>query len=468
MSLRSRLTLLYSTVLGTTLLLMALLLYVFMASNLMAGVDKEIAQQSREVLLSIRIVDRFPFPLEEVVLPDVDVFAAPDTYLQVVNTRGKIIARSQNLAGQSLPFSLRTITKGQDGKEFYQTFRYENARLRVINHPLIIKGNYLGIIQVGRSLIAVDQALNRLKLLLIIGSFLAIAVAATSGWYLSKVALRPVTEISKIATEIAKTGDMTRRINYRGPKDELGHLADTFDAMVSKLEKAYQRLQESHSAQKRFVADASHELRTPLTTIRGNVEFLQKIGNSDPEITKDILKDIESEAERMSRLIQDMLALARADAGFQLQKSPQSLHEILIKVIRSVERWDVSQTFLTADLDKAKGITVNANKDYLQEAFFILLDNAFKYTPPEGKVTLEVLENPQEVGIAVRDTGIGISPDNLENIFKRFYRVDPSRKKGGTGLGLAICKWIVEQHEGRIEVESEPGKGSTFTIWLPI
>ena len=468
MSLKSRLTLLYTTVLGATLLLLALLLYIFMANNLMAGVDKEISQQSRQILRSIRIVDRFPLPLEQVVLPDVDVFASPDTYLQVLNTSGKIIAKSQNLAGQALPFSAETISTGQGGNKFYETFQYQSSRLRVINLPLIIKGDYLGIIQVGRSLIAVDQALNKLQLLLLSGSFLAMVIAATSGWYLSKVALRPVTEISRIARKIATTADMTRRINYGGPKDELGHLADTFDDMVSKLEKTYHKLQESHSAQKRFVADASHELRTPLTTIRGNVEFLQRIGNSDPAMVDDVLRDIESEAERMSRLIKDMLALARADAGFQLPKNPQSLHTILLKVIRAVEKWAVSHTLEIAGLDNAQFITVNANSDYLQVAFFTLLDNAFKYTSPEGKVTLEVLEKPQEIGIAVTDTGVGISPEDLEKIFTRFYRADPSRKRGGTGLGLAICKWIVEQHEGRIEVDSRVGKGSNFTIWLPL
>ncbi|MHB1167516.1 MAG: sensor histidine kinase [Carboxydocellales bacterium] len=467
LSLRTRLTVWYSTVLSLTLLAFGVFLYLFLSHNLHQEIDQSVTNQANQVVRSITVVGDYPFPLSQVILPNVDVFATPDTYLQVVNENGEVIARSDNLGNQVLPLSRQTLLYAVKGKGFYETIEVVDQRLRTFNLPLTYRNKTIGILQVGRSLVPVDRALGRLSFVLFFGGLGTVILAAALGWFLAGLALRPLDHLILAAADIQEARDLQRRIQYEGPNDEIGVLTATINDMLGRLHTAYQSLEAAIATQKRFVSDASHELRTPLTTIRGNIELLQKMGDIDPEARQEVLADIAGETERMTRLVNDLLALARADAGLDMPKTSISLPELLEDLYRQVRLLPGKASFQGIDPSIAAGISVNANQDYLKQLFLIIIDNALKYTPAGGRVWLATRLKTGFVGITVHDTGTGIAPEDIPKIFQRFYRADRARVGSGTGLGLAIAKWIVDQHQGELQVESTPGVGSAFTVWLP-
>ncbi|HVA24660.1 MAG TPA: HAMP domain-containing sensor histidine kinase, partial [Chloroflexota bacterium] len=213
-----------------------------------------------------------------------------------------------------------------------------------------------------------------------------------------------------------------------------------------------------------FVADASHELRTPLTTIRGNIGLLARAPSVSTQDRREALEDMSSEAERMSRLVSNLLVLARADAGLHIAKQPVHVEDIMQEVYRQSR---VLSNGVALRLDDPQSAEVEGSPDYLKQLLVILMENAIKNTPSGGEVRLADLIENGFVRLTVSDTGKGIPPDALPHIFERFYQADKSRTGGGTGLGLAIAKWIAEEHGGRIEAQSRLGAGSTFTVWLP-
>jgi signal transduction histidine kinase len=223
-------------------------------------------------------------------------------------------------------------------------------------------------------------------------------------------------------------------------------------------------LQEAYQAQRRFVADASHELRTPLTTIRGNLGLLQR----EPPIAEAdrvaVLADLVAESERMSRLVGDLLTLARTDAGRPLRHEAVPAAPLLADIARQLAAGHPGRRI---HYEGADGVAVLGDPDALMQVLLILLDNALKFTPPEGDIRVTTTATHGQVAIAVRDTGPGISPAALPHIFERFYQGDTARAGAGTGLGLAIAKAVVEALHGTISVESAVGHGSTFTVTLP-
>jgi signal transduction histidine kinase len=237
--------------------------------------------------------------------------------------------------------------------------------------------------------------------------------------------------------------------------------------MLSRLQTAYEELAKTSDMQKQFIADASHELRTPLTTIKGNIELLQKGAQNDPIILEEALHDIGSEADRMSRLVASLLTLARADAGFKLPLERLCIDRVIAEVIRQGEVLSHGKASFLYNIQDLSGIKVLGNRDYLHQLFLILLDNAIKYAPG-GTIKLTAAVEDGQLRISVADNGIGIAQEHLPKIFSRFYRVESSRAGEGTGLGLAIARWIVDEHHGRIEVESKVNQGTTFTVYLNI
>ncbi|TDA69922.1 MAG: HAMP domain-containing histidine kinase [Clostridia bacterium] len=461
MGLRTRLTLYYTGVLALTLLVFGLVTYLVMGRMLLLEADRAITAKADEVIRSVTVMHMPMMRFQRIILPNVDAFSSPGTYLQVVDLEGSIVGRSENLGLQDLPFSQDTIQRTTAGSGYYETVEVQGEKLRLYNRPLAVRDQVLGVLQVGRSLRPMTSALAYLRLVLLAGSFLALVLAATLGYQLARAALRPIIHLTRVAAAIGAGPDLARRVPDGGPADEVGQLAATFNSMLERLEAAYRNLEEAYAAERRFVADASHELRTPLTTIRGNVELLQRMGQGDAAI----LADMADEAERMTRLVNELLTLARADAGRHLRKEPVDLGKMAADVARQAPHLGKSR--FTASLAGLNEAVVQGDPDYLKQLLLILLENAFKYTPAEGAVTLEAGESEGYWGLAVKDTGHGISEKDLPHIFERFYRADPARGRGGTGLGLAIAKWIAEEHLGRIEVSSRLGEGSTFTVWLP-
>ena len=334
MSLRLKLTFLYSGFLALTLLFFGALVYFIMQHNLTAETDRAIAEIARDVVRSTRIVENNIFPLRQVVLPNMDVFASPNTYIQVLERNGNVAVQSGNLAGQSMPLSEDTLRQAARGKEFYETVMAGSQSIRIYNRPLVYNNQLVGVLQVGRTMGPVEATLGRLRMLLFLGSGVTLILTSTLGWIMAGQALRPIGRMTEAASAIQEAQDLTRRFHYSGPGDEVGRLAENLNRMLERLHRAYQVLEEAGAAQRRFVSDASHELRTPLTTIRGNVELLRKMGDQDPQTRAEALDDIAGEAERMSRLVADLLALARADSGFKLEMSPVDMGKLLADVMR--------------------------------------------------------------------------------------------------------------------------------------
>ncbi|MEZ4515355.1 MAG: ATP-binding protein [Chloroflexota bacterium] len=234
--------------------------------------------------------------------------------------------------------------------------------------------------------------------------------------------------------------------------------------MARAFNQTLERLERLFRSQQRFLADVSHELRTPLTSMRGNMDIMQRMEQYDEQS----VVVIQEEMERMSRLLGDLLLLARADSGgLPIRHERVELDNLLFDVYRQMDRMEKQVDLELAEVDQ---VVVSGDDDRLKQLILNLVDNAIKYTPPGGRVSLSLTKDAGWAHIQVTDTGVGIPPEDLAHIFDRFYRVDKARTRsmGGSGLGLAIAKWVAQAHGGNIQVTSTVGQGTTFTVTLPI
>lgn len=349
---------------------------------------------------------------------------------------------------------------GEAGAFATVTGSSSSSRIRLYAAPVRRDGQVIGFVEAGASLEQIDRSMLRLKLLLGGLSLAGLAAAITGGWAIAATVLSPIAIMTRTARAIALSRGFSRRLPETGRRDELGQLAVTFNEMLTSLDAAY-------AAQQRFVADASHELRAPLTAILGNANLIERQPNMSPEERTEALAQIGREARRMSRLASDLLALARADAGQTLEFRPVELDRLLLEVFHEAKVLAEGVKLTIRDIDQA---AVQGDADRLNQLLLILVDNALKYTPPGGEVALSLTRGGGLAVLKVADTGIGIAPEDLPHIFERFYRADKARARdqAGTGLGLSIARWIIERHGGQIEVDSAPGRGTIFTVKLPL
>ncbi len=334
----------------------------------------------------------------------------------------------------------------------------DGSQFRVLTRRVVYEGQALAYFQLARSLEPVERISAQLRNALIVGGLLAAAIAGVLAYMLAYQALKPFSAIVEDARYIS-ADRLSTRLPMSYGVDEVSRLAHTFNSLLDRLQKAF-------DLQRRFVADASHELRTPLTTIRGNVDVLLLDPDLDPA-TRDALRQVSAESARLSRLITNLLLLARADASEARRPTrPVDLHALVLETVRQARL--MSATVATS-LEREDQAVVAGDADQLKQVVLNLLDNALKYTPDGGRVYVSVYAEDNWAKIEVRDTGIGISPEDLEHIFDRFYRAERgSSSAGGSGLGLSIVNWVVRAHGGRVTVESTLGEGSTFTILLPL
>jgi two-component system OmpR family sensor kinase len=391
-------------------------------------------------------------------LPAINEFSSPGTFIQLIDSNGKVVVKSDNLGDLELPVNPSLIDKGFSGFVDIQTVSAgEDARVRIMVSPLYTVDQTL-LLEVAQSLKPIDLAMSQLRLAIIIGGILGLILTGALGALLVRRALAPVQRITKIARSIEQEPNLDRRVGYSGPMDEIGELATTFDFMIERLNKLFE-------SQKRFVADASHELRTPLTVIQGNIDLLKRnLGEQD---RRESLKSIESESKRMTHIANDLLLLAEIEAGQKGKIEEISLKDIVLEEIHRVENTSGNRIIQTGRLEN---LTLKGDLYKLKQLLSNLVDNAVKYTGEEGKITISVFRLNERAYLEVSDDGIGIAPEHLPYLFNRFYRVDKqnSRSREGTGLGLAIVKEVAEQHGGKVSVISEPGKGSLFRVEFKI
>ena len=456
-SIKFRFTIWYLLVLAVLLIALSAGVYFYLSRSLYQNLDNSLELRSTQIRSIQDILEgirqgEFQEELGEIVI----------LYFYTGNQLVEVSAR-----GISIPLSHEFISQAIAGTSSFttiQTAEGESLRLLAVPVNLSMPGPPPGLqpatLVIARSTRQIDQALAGLVHTLIIAVPLALALAAGGGIFLARRALKPVDKIAQTAQEIGE-GDLSRRINVN-TKDELGRLAATLNEMIGRLEKAFQR-------QKQFTSDASHELRAPLAVIEAESTLaLQKDRPSSDY--RESLEIVSREARQMSSLVDKLLTLARADAG----KEQWNFTEVDLGKLISNLSTDVEvlcqEKGLSFQLGQTQGLVVKGDEARLRELFMNLLDNAIIYTPAPGTVSISLRREGQMAVVAITDTGVGIPAEDIPFIFERFYRVDKSRSRaeGGSGLGLAICRHIAEVHGGKIEVESQVGAGSTFSVWLPL
>lgn len=462
MSIRLRLTLLYSALLALTLILFSTALYLTQAQVTLNDLKTNLTRQAGPMVNGLRrFAERTDQPSPT--SPTLGNFPLPGRWTQIRNAEGVITAHTNDLSDSSLPLSDAGLKSVQTGKDWYETAEVQDQPLLIYSTPVTTQGNTVQIVQVATPVTEREQSLNTLRLILSIGSAIVILAAFAAGWFLSGAALEPINRITHTAQAIGADRNFSRRVDHQGPKDEVGQLATTFNAMLSELESAYRQLQKTLESQRRFVADASHELRTPLTTVRGNIELLKNNAPMDAKERADVLTDTKDEIERLIRLVNQLLILARSDAGRMLPLAPVPIKPLLEDVCRQAKLLAPERNIVC---DSSLDVSAQGEHDALKQVLVILLDNAIVHTAPTAAVRLSAELEQQRIAIKIKDSGAGISSDLLPHLFERFYRGDSSRSGAGMGLGLSIARELVEAQKGTIEVSSQPGQGSTFTIRL--
>lgn len=461
MSLRARITLWFTAVLAIALTTVGILVFTLLSGELQTEVDSSVENKAHDAALGIRYTNQVLTVPTRIQVPE-SQFRAPTLYTEIRAADWHAVWRSDTLQDSDLPTRRPTLDSVQNGVPVFETIMQAGQRIRLYTAPILVRGQVAGYVQVGRNLADIDVTLFKLRTWLLVSSGLVLGIAAGGGLLLARAALRPIDQITRAARVFGLAQRLDQRLPLQRRSDEVGRLAATFNEMLDRLEAMF-------LAQRRFIADASHELRTPLTTIKGNVEFVRRdptmpIGQRD-----EALADVTESASRMSRLVDGLLALARADGGRHLERQPVSLRPILESCFHQAQA-------LARDTDRSvelivnrlePGARLNGDPDKLRELLTTLLENAVKYNRPGGQVSLTASTEGRTHRIAVADTGRGIASSDLEHIFERFYRSPRTRSEDGSGLGLAIARWIVDEHDGQIAVESVLDEGSTFVVTIP-
>lgn len=480
-SIRFRLALWFVFILALILGVFSWFVYSRQAGDIKLSTLNRLETRARQVQTLYRFTGGMGFNNSQINLPDISQTLAPllqsDEVVLFVSPQGQVLQQLGPVDTKDLnniiSLSINTTDNGRvfpfpfietnttTGKDYFYVFA-----------PTPLPEDQFGVLIFG-GLADPGSQLARLRLTLGLASLATLLVALLGSYWLADRAMRPVRVITRTAHEIGET-DLSRRLNLH-TGDELGELAETFDQMLDRLQAAFDR-------QRQFTADASHELRTPLTIVNLEADRALAARRSMDEY-KQALSIIRSENDFMIQLVNDLLTLARMDAGQALLKlEPLDLSDLALDVVERLTPLAASKKveLLPGQLPE---LTVNGDRQYLIQMLTNLVENAIKYAGGEGKqvkVDTGISEDDHNHEIAwvrVADDGPGIAPDNIEHLFDRFYRVDKARSREeqpgvevptGSGLGLSIVQWIAKAHNGQVSVASEVGKGTVFKVLLPL
>jgi two-component system, OmpR family, heavy metal sensor histidine kinase CusS len=456
LSIRQRLTLWYGAVLLVILIGFSAAVYLLMQRHLLTLNDSALQEELDELTDEVRRVET-PSNLADVLRLR---FPGHEGYeLEVGTVAGQSLFRSVGIGSKGLPRPL-VLRSGVDGPTYESVTLDDRSPVRLASR--VVESPYGPLlIQAAVTLAPNVRALRELAAVFLTIGPVALICALGGGYWLARKALAPVDRMAATAAEITATR-LDRRLTEPDANDELGYLARTFNAMIARLQRSFEEV-------RRFTADAAHELRTPLAAMRTEAEVALRSPRSADRDTR-VLENLLEEIERLTRLVSHLLFLCREDTGVDvIDFQPVQLDA----VVRDVgDHMTVAAREKGVDLvvDLRHACEVKGEADRLRQLFFNLLDNAIKYTPPGGKVTVDGDSSNGQAIVTVSDTGIGIPAEHLPHVFDRFYRVDSSRspETDGTGLGLAICRSIAESHSGHLEIDSTFGSGTRVTLVLPI
>jgi len=374
--------------------------------------------------------------------------------------------------GHDKPYDANAVEQAMGRWSGYSDVTIDDSPVRLYTRPQFDQGRIAGVVQIPYDVGDILGSLRTLRtVLLVIVIPLGVLLSGVAGLFLVGRLIRPLREMREKA-EAVSAHNLSDRLPETG-EDEFAALATTLNAMLGRLELAFEQeqetlrqLEEAIAQQRRFTADASHELKTPLAVIKANTGLVLNMDASKADY-REAVQQIDEAAGRMNKLVGDLLLLARADAGHLARRFERcGLNEILTEAVQQVPGTDERVTSTMPPDD----VVIEGSPDDLARVFVNLIDNAMRHSPESAPVSVEVARRGEFASVSVKDAGPGIPPEHLEHLFERFYRIDKSRasETGGTGLGLAICKGVVRAHGGQISVISKVGRGTTFTVLLPL
>jgi two-component system, OmpR family, sensor kinase len=457
---RWRLTLYIALAIGTILLLLGLALFFLLRAALLSNVENTTRSRALDAARDIRsgeILSR----------DDIEQLTLDGVFVIVRDRKGRVLTQTVNLPmeGQARdPVWQRALGSGNAASGTAELSQQAPDYVYAI--PVETLFGHTRVVEAGKSYESAQEVIGAVETVLAAGIGAALLLSIGGAYLLARAALRPVEAVTSAAREMGE-GDLAKRLPVANPKDEIGQLATTINGLLARLEAAFARREEALARQRRFAADASHELRTPLTSISGHARMLDEWAlEKDPERARRSARSIRQEAGRMRSLVEALLALTRGDEGAPLAVGRHDLATLVEEAVQTAR--------VTADgkisieyAPPKPGVMATFDRDSVLQLAGILLDNAVKYTPEGGEVTVRVREDEGRAELKVSDTGVGIADAQVPLIFERFHRADPSRTKDGAGLGLSIARQIAEAHGGTIEVKSKPDEGSTFTLRIP-
>jgi two-component system OmpR family sensor kinase len=456
MSLRARLALLYTLIVGGILLLFGTAVYAAVSGTLNNQVNRNLIDITQTIIQNNR-VDL----LNAITMPRLDLSA--EVYIQLFGRDKNLRFESVNLQARGFNSPLDEAGLNSQAPVFRDVM-VDSTRLRVLSTPIEIAGTdrLVGYIQVATSLAALQTTQQILLIILLTGAVVSMLIAGLAGWVSTEQALSPLEAVTNTALQITRADDLSRRIPYQGPaNDEVGQLINAFNQTLSRLENLFE-------SQRRFLADVGHELRTPLTVIKGNVDLMRRMDCTDEES----MQGIEEEVDRLTRLVGDLLLLAQAESGkLPLARVTVELDTLLLDALHQMRV--LAGERIQLKLGEIDQVLVCGDPDRLKQVLVNLIGNAIQYTPADGEVIVGLGKVQSQAHLTVSDTGPGIPPEDIPHIFERFYRGEKSRTrskngKKGFGLGLSIAYWIVRNHGGQIEVTPREPHGTTFSVWLPL
>ena len=504
-SLRLRLLLWYGTLLAVTLGCFVFLILILTTDAIDQSVEGAIRAEARVAALDVRddLSPTPPYWPRQLTMHVVDTYRDPGVAVEVLDAEGHLRYLSASGTTTGPPISVQTTRAVLAGQTVWFTATVGGEEVRVEALPIAAPlasadgtspatGSTVGVLLVAKSLGDAYATIILLRTLLLVAGLITLGGTLIGSWVIATRVLRPLTELAETARAIAastargtRLGTLSQRVRRPRGRDEMAQVVDAVNEMLASLERATE-------TQRRFVADASHELRAPLTTIQGNLAFLRRHLDDLPLGERhSMLADAHGETMRLAQLVEELLLLARADAsadgsnasreemssvaGEHTQMEPLiELDHAVLQLVRQLrKRLAAEGSQLQLEIGRIEPLRVRGDEEHLRRITLILLDNALKYTlshaeEGRGRVIVSLERVDRQAVLRVRDTGMGIEPADLPHIFERFYRADRARSRQGTGLGLSIAQTLVEQLGGRITAESIPGKGSTFSVWLPL
>jgi len=460
---RWRLTLFIALAIGLILLALGLAIYLLSRNALVDHVEKNAQSGAEIVARTLEEGEHLSTASEE----DDQIFY-DEVSVIIRDKNGEVLQKINLPVGGSTAFDVwRTALKnGEHAKDkSVRVGDNDYYVYAVAIDPSSSSRSRARVVEFGKSYNDIEETLEVLRTVLVTGIGAALLLSIVGAYLLAGAALKPVDAVTGAARKMGE-GDLSKRLPVANPGDELGRLVVTINGLLSRLEGAFARREEALERQRRFAADASHELRTPLTAISGHAKMLEEWAlEEDPERAKRSVGVIGREADRMRNLAESLLALARGDEGASLKIGRHDLVAVAQEAAQATRDANNGKVSVECALPDGE-VEATFDRDRALQAASILLDNAVRYTPEGGNVTVSVREDGERAALEVSDTGVGIPEDQLPLVFERFHRADPSRSEGGAGLGLSIARQIAESHGGELRAKSTPGAGSTFTLYF--